>query len=72
MKSASLPTENIFYFYLQLTWADLSFANLFGNLRARFGDEMFGDHSVLKDHIDHVLSLPNIKKWVEKRPQTEF
>ena len=58
---------------MQLTWADLAFADFFGNqLKARFGDEMFGDHEVLKDHIDHVMSIPNIKKWVEKRPQTEF
>ena len=61
----------MFLIILQLTWADLAFAEFFGSLEERFGDAVFGNAKSLKEHIHHVMSLPNIKKWVEMRPKTE-
>merc|ERR1712043_41112 len=58
-----------FFVGKELTWADLAFAEFFGGLEERFGDAIFGDAKSLKEHIHHVMSLPKIKKWVEKRPK---
>ena len=49
----------------------MAFAEFFGGLVERFGDAIFGNAKSLKEHIHHVMSLPNIKKWVEMRPKTE-
>ena len=51
-----------------LTWGDIRFASYF---EGKFEDEM-GKHKCLKDHINNVMNLPNIKAWVAKRPQTQF
>ena len=51
-----------------LTWADIRFASYF---EGKFEDEI-EKHKCLKDHINTVMNLPNIKAWVAKRPQTQF
>jgi len=61
-----------FFVGKELTWADLAFADFFSGLEARYGEAIFGDHKSLKEHIHRVMSLPNIKKWVENRPKTEM
>jgi hypothetical protein len=35
-----------------------------------FDETAYNGHPVLKAHYDKVHALPNIKKWVEKRPKT--
>jgi len=39
---------------------------------AKWGEGVvFGEHKCLQDLYHCVMNTPNIKKWVEKRPQTD-
>ena len=53
-----------------VTWADLEVANVLSNMEAQHGEGVFGPNSKLKDHTHHILNLPKIKEWIEKRPKT--
>ena len=35
-------------------------------------DEIIGKYPVLVAYINRVLAVPEIKTWVEKRPDSEF
>ena len=59
-------------FVLQLTWADIVFSTFCSDFMARHGKDMLKDFDALNAHVDHVMNLPNIKKWIEKRPKTEM
>uniref|UniRef100_A0A915KMZ0 GST C-terminal domain-containing protein n=1 Tax=Romanomermis culicivorax TaxID=13658 RepID=A0A915KMZ0_ROMCU len=71
-----LLTENGGKFFVgnQLTWADLMVAELLDRF-AMFnkndgGDSFLASHKNLTRLVKHVLALPNIKKYVAKRPQS--
>jgi hypothetical protein len=53
-----------------LTWADIAVANFFHEMRTRFGTDLMAQAKALETHVDKVFGLPNIKKWVETRPQS--
>ncbi|KAI6238171.1 hypothetical protein M3Y99_00715100 [Aphelenchoides fujianensis] len=54
-----------------LTWADLWAANFFYNARKHLPED-FTKFTALSEHCDRVQSLPKIKEWVAKRPDTKF
>jgi len=54
-----------------LTWADIVAFNSMSNISAAFPGCL--DHfPSLKAHRERIGSRPNIKKWVDTRPQTAF
>lgn len=53
-----------------LTWADIGLAYALDCL-SKIDSSIIDAHAPLKAHIDKVLSLPNIKAWIDKRPVTE-
>merc|ERR1712018_746260 len=59
-----------FFVGSDVTWADILVSDFFGNMKEKHGDKAFGSCTVLKDHVCKILNLPNIKKWIEKRPVT--
>ena len=38
----------------------------------QIGEKVYGDSKGLKALVNGVLNLPNIKKWIEKRPKTDI
>jgi len=52
-----------------VTWADLWVGDM-GSKLLNFDANVCNGHAAPKAHYDKVHALPNIKKWVEKRPQT--
>ena len=57
---------------LQLTWADILYANFMEGMEAQIGEKVYGDSKGLKALVHGVLNLPNIKKWRENRPKTDM
>jgi len=61
----------------EITWADIMFAALMNDIlvsaaTAKWGETVvFGEHKCLQDLYHCVMNTPSIKKWVEKRPQTD-
>merc|ERR1712156_162973 len=54
-----------------VTWTDLVVAEFFDNMRMQHGEEKaFGSCTLLKDHVNAILDMPRIKRWIEKRPVT--
>ena len=87
IKKPQLCTKRIFcslFFSLQLTYADISFVEFVNGLKLSIDnqkakgnpmpniDEMIGKCPLLVSYIDRVLAVPEIKTWVEKRPDSEF
>lgn len=56
---------------LQLTIADIALAAALNVIAARVGDDWKKHAPLLTAHVDKVLGMPNIKKWIESRPQTD-
>ncbi|KOC69921.1 Glutathione S-transferase, partial [Habropoda laboriosa] len=54
-----------------LTWADLTFVALLDYLNFMWKSDLIEKYDNLKQLKEKVLSLPAIKSWVEKRPQSE-
>ena len=55
-----------------MTWADILFANFMSGMEGQIGEKVYGDSKGLKALVNGVLNLPNIKKWIEKRPKTDM
>lgn len=61
-----------------VTWADIAVAHFLWSLysikhEGHVGsEEMLDKFPIVKEHVSHTLDLPTIKKWIEKRPVTEF
>ncbi|KAI6238184.1 GST protein [Aphelenchoides fujianensis] len=53
-----------------LSWADFVAANFFFQCRKHL--EEFGKFAALNEHCDRVHSLPKVKEWVARRPDTKF
>ncbi|VEN61543.1 unnamed protein product [Callosobruchus maculatus] len=56
----------------RLTWADMYLAAILPYLNFMAKKDILADAPALKKVCDQVYQLPNIKKWLEKRPKTEF
>ncbi|XP_050501693.1 glutathione S-transferase-like isoform X2 [Diabrotica virgifera virgifera] len=56
----------------KLTWADLFFVALLQYFQFMLGKDLVENSPNLKKLKEKVLALPNIKAWVEKRPETKY
>lgn len=54
-----------------LTWADLTFVALLDYLNFMMGHNIIEKYDNLKQLQEKVLAIPQIKSWVEKRPQSD-
>ncbi len=58
---------------IQLTYADFALATTISGLVTKAGLGASVDKfPKIRAHQQAVESLPNIKQWIEKRPQTDF
>jgi len=53
-----------------VTWADLGLAHALWGLQQRQAT-VLDKRPLLKEYMDRILSRPNIKAWMDKRPKTE-
>ncbi|KAF2904004.1 hypothetical protein ILUMI_02175 [Ignelater luminosus] len=56
----------------KLTWADLYFVALLDTMNCYAQMDLTGNYPNLQTVKNNVLSVPAIKAWIEKRPDTEF
>ena len=56
----------------KLTWADFSLYDLIDWVLLMLGDDFLNDFPGLKKNRASVKALPNIAKWLEERPVTQF
>ncbi|CAH3155181.1 unnamed protein product [Porites lobata] len=73
-----------FFFGDKLTYADISFVAFVNGIKVSIDnqkakgnptpdiDELIGKYPLLVAYINRVLAVPEIKTWVEKRPDSEF
>lgn len=61
----------MFWYQLQLTWADIYFAGILDYLNYMAKVDLVEKYPNLKAVVDNVVSLEPIKAWLEKRPQTD-
>ncbi|KAK6633936.1 hypothetical protein RUM44_004543 [Polyplax serrata] len=52
----------------QLTWADLYFVAISDYMQRMAEIDMFADYPNLQSLKNKVVNIPQIKKWIEKRP----
>ena len=86
MNEAALPARDKYFAALEkflkkstsgylvgskVSWADLVIADSLATFHS-FIPTLFDGHSEVKNFVDHVRDLPNIKKWIEERPETPF
>jgi len=53
------------------TWADLVITDRLASLQ-QMAPTFLDGHPKIKQWVDKVRAIPNIKKWVDTRPQTKF
>ena len=61
--------------YLQLSYADITFFDLFNNFHSKGKEDVPGEPEkfpLLVEHYKRVLNVPEINEWVKKRPVSEF
>ncbi|GFG30356.1 hypothetical protein Cfor_10067 [Coptotermes formosanus] len=56
----------------KLTWADIYFVGILDYLSGMAKEDLVKKFPKLKALKEHVLAVPAIKAWVEKRPETEM
>jgi len=56
----------------QTTWADLYFAAVVNSGLIHSKIDFLSTYPTLKAYLNSVLSIPQIKAYIEKRPETEF
>lgn len=56
----------------QLTWADIYFVAQLEYINTMLKKDLLTGFENLKALREKVLAIPNIKKWVEKRPKSEM
>ena len=61
--------RNIDICFLQLTWADIYYVAILDVMGCMVKEDLVEKYPKLKALKEHVLALPAIKSWVEKRPQ---
>ena len=55
-----------------LTWADIHVASHFDILGNWISNDWKAAAPTMATHMDKVFSLPNIKKWIDSRPKSDF
>ena len=55
-----------------LTWVDLHLAELMASMIDEKDPKILDDYPELREHFKKVHSQPEIKKWRESRPKSEF
>jgi hypothetical protein len=55
-----------------MTWADLVFGSLSFYMNHMAGKDLFADRPALKTLRDQILALPNIKNYLDNRPEHPF
>jgi prostaglandin-H2 D-isomerase / glutathione transferase len=72
-KFDSMLAANNGYFALgKLTWADIYFVGVLDYLNYMAKKDLTENYPNLKKIVETVLAQEGIKKWIEKRPQTEL
>jgi len=56
----------------KLTWADIYFVAFLDYLNVMAKEDLVENYPKLKALKEHVLALPAIKAWVEKRPESQM
>lgn len=56
----------------QVTWADLFFVGILDYMSAMAKFNIIEKYQHLVELKDKILNIPNIKAWVDKRPESEF
>lgn len=56
----------------RLTWADLYFTSMVGFMSFMAKQDLTAKHANLRKVTENVLAIESIKKWVAKRPKSEF
>ena len=56
----------------KLTWADIAFVAQLDLLNCRIGRDIIEGAKNLEMLRSKILELPNIKAWIDKRPQTDY
>ncbi|CAH1117413.1 unnamed protein product [Phaedon cochleariae] len=56
----------------RLTWADMYFVGILNYLNFMALKDIIADSPSLVSVKEHVLALPSIKAWIEKRPKTHI
>lgn len=57
---------------LQLTWADLVFVGMLDYLNFMVQTDLVANYPELAALRTKVLAIPNIKAWIDKRPQSDL
>ncbi|CAP39343.2 Protein CBR-GST-38 [Caenorhabditis briggsae] len=55
-----------------LTWIDLLVAQHSADLLKREGESLFDEYPEMKTHSQDVQRIPQIAKWIEKRPVSDW
>ncbi|KAI4471543.1 glutathione s-transferase [Holotrichia oblita] len=56
----------------KLTWADFFFVGLLDYLNHMVGKNLIEDSPNLQKVVENVTSIPNVKAWIDSRPQTDL
>lgn len=64
--------KTLFFYYSQLTWADMYFVAILDYLNYLTKQDLTAGHENLRKIVDNVMSLECIANWVAKRPVTEI
>lgn len=55
-----------------ITWADIYLTHVLQHFQIMLGINVSDDYPALKNLTINVLSTPQIKEWMDKRPQTKY
>lgn len=56
----------------EITWADLTVAEFLERMHSCFDSTVLKDHPTLREHMQRVHDLPNVKRYVDQRPKMDF
>lgn len=66
-----LTLLQIYFFYLQMTLADICVFDGF-NIPLEKKLISLKEHPLLDSHYKRIEALPKISEWLEKRPKSEY
>ncbi|VDM82653.1 unnamed protein product, partial [Strongylus vulgaris] len=55
-----------------VTWVDVLISEHCATMVESFIPEFLDGYPEVKNHIEKVRAIPNLKKWIETRPKTKF
>lgn len=56
----------------RLTWVDLYFTAIQEYMSIQANFNLVEKHANLKKVVDNVMAIESVKKWVEKRPKSDY